>query len=463
MAPDAGGVRRLVVQCLEKGFWTVLDQGCATIGNFVVMIFLARHVPQASFGSFTVIMTLFMVCHLIFASLVVEPMMVHASRDYRGRLIVYFRHLLVSHIGLSLALMAGFGGVGLGTVLWSGATAPAEALAEALFGFALYTPAALLLFMARRACTVVMIPHLAAGGSILYLVFLMAGIALLTAGWGISIFGALLVSALAALAASVVLIRALRPHALRSERAESWDGPAHLPMPEMLRMHANMGLWLAGGQLCVWVMNDFGSLVLAAHAGLPAAGQLRATSILVLPILHSLSALRSIMLPVLVRRGDGAGFAAIFRLALVGLWALTGLYGLFLLAVAGPVIDLLYNGRYTTDGVWLWAVAAIPVAVSSFDLMMVGLVARRRASACFYVSLAGAVTLLPSVGLLVPSLAINGVFLAQILSFGTAALFAALWLSRLTVPGEPARIAMPARSLRDGYRADSARLGSSEW
>lgn len=463
MAPDARDFRRLAVQCLEKGFWTVLDQGCATIGNFVVMIFLARQVPQASFGSFTVIMTLFMVCHLIFSSLVVEPMMVHASRDYRGRLIVYFRHLLVSHAGLSLMLTAGFAAVGLGTTLWS----DSKALAEALFGFALYTPAALLLFMTRRACTVVMIPHLAAAGSILYLVVLMSGIAVLTAGWGISIFGALFVSALAALAASLFLIRSLRPHALRRETAESWDGPAHVPVPEMLRMHANMGLWLAGGQLCVWVMNDFGSLVLAAHAGLPAAGQLRATTILVLPILHSLSALRSIILPVLVRRGDGTGFAALFRLALLSVWAMTGLYGLCLLVVAEPVINLLYNGRYTTGGLWLWAIAAIPVAVSSFDLLMVGLVARRRAAACFYVSLAGAATLVPVVALLVPSLAINGVFLAQILSFGTAALFAALWLSRLTAPVDPPRISVPGRSLNDGsqsgYPADSAQLGSSEW
>jgi O-antigen/teichoic acid export membrane protein len=95
---------------VSRGSWTLIDQGCVSLGAFLLNVQLARNLPSAEYGSFAVLLSCFLALQMLNSSLIHHPiavMLVVSSKAAAERLIftaatfnVVSSALLASLIGL---------------------------------------------------------------------------------------------------------------------------------------------------------------------------------------------------------------------------------------------------------------------------------------------------------------------------------------------------------------------------
>ena len=96
--------------------WPLVDQAVVSIGTFVINLILARNLPQAEYGVFALLISVFLTFQLLNASLIFHPLIFGLSAA-EGRMparLVSATCLLTFGTSLPLAILVGAGLVHLG-------------------------------------------------------------------------------------------------------------------------------------------------------------------------------------------------------------------------------------------------------------------------------------------------------------------------------------------------------------
>lgn len=334
---------RLVVglkSWLLKGGLAIADQGLISGSNFVLSILLARYLGADQYGTYALAFSTFVLLSLIHQSLVLEPLSVFGPSIYRNSLGRYLGLIMCLQIGIGAVFVSAAASLGIFSPFLRGSSQ----LAVPFSGMAFAAPCVLLLWFARRAFYLQLLPGQALIGALLYSTFLWLGIWMLVRGRLLSPFSAFLVMGTCALLTSILLLVRLHP-TVRWKGTEAW-----VAMKEVSERHWRYGVWALVSSLFYWIpWNIFYPLV-AYSSGLAEAGILRALLNLALPITSAYAAFSMLFISHAARLGHEGGWQAVkvqaWRVA--GLFALgSGSYWLLVCLFRKQLIHFLYRGQYS--------------------------------------------------------------------------------------------------------------------
>lgn len=343
--PRQGRLRRWLV----RSMWATADQALFAFGNVLAGILLARYLPPQSFGAFSSVYSLFLLCGAVHTALLTDPMLVYGPGRMLGRCRGYFSVLKTVHWYLGgvasvmlLLLSAGLhfwlpgAGKGLAMV---GLTAP----------FLLYA------WLARRGAYVQNSPGLAAAGSLLYL----AGVSIVFmvlawSGWLDESVAFLIMGGVSWLSGTWIFGR------LRPMLAGSAERPS---VRDVCHMHLDYGRWILLAALLGWVPVNIYYVALPWFAGLEASAGLRAVLTLAMPALHFNTAMASICIPNFVRAAGQGRLTRVVHGVLAGQMLCMVLFWWFLHMAGDACMVLLYDGRYGAELLGWAALLPIPAAV----------------------------------------------------------------------------------------------------
>ena len=335
-----------------KGSLALLDQALISGSNFLIGVLLARWLIPEQYGAYALAFSIFLFLSGFHNALLLEPMSVLGPAAYAKRLPAYVGKLLRLHVILTVLLS----GLVAASIAILSAFSARQALASALWGACLATPLVLFFWLCRRATYLRLAPNLAVAGASAYCLVVVA--LLLSAkklDW-LSSFTAFLIQSLAALAAAGLLLVFLRP------QADSSAGPSGL---EIVPQHWQYGRWALGTQFVYWLSGNAYYVIVAAFLRIQDAAALRALQNFTVPFGQFLSALSLLVLPWASARfaEDGRhGFGhRIRQITLLFVGLASGYYGMLGL-FGGPIMRLLYGGRYS-EFAYLLPLVAAPVVV----------------------------------------------------------------------------------------------------
>ena len=339
---------------ITRGTWAIADQGFFALANAILNVLLARWLSPAEYGAFAVAYSLLLFLGAFHTALLTEPLLVFGPARYAKQPRSYLHVLLRAHWALmgsgSSLIMIG------GLVLYLSGRAT---LAHALFGLALAAPFSLLMWFARRAAYLRFQPRLATFASAGYLLLLLSGLSALAALHAVSIFSAMVITGAAGAITGLWLFRRMI-HELPEEK--------HSTLSSVVSDHWRYGRWASATSVLMWIPLNFFFVVLSLFVSFEASATLKALSNLVLPLLQANAALGSLLLPVMVlRAGNPERFKKLLRLALALFAVGACIYSLVVGLVCGPLVHLLYGGRYDGHSSLVWLLLAIPL----FDGAMV--------------------------------------------------------------------------------------------
>ena len=325
------------VRWAVRGGLAILGQGLFAGANFAANILLARWMTPEDYGAFALAYSIFLLFAAFHTAILTEPMMVFGAGKYAKQMGRYLSILLRGHVALMVPASLVLGGVALllGRLYSSG-------VESAFLGLAVAAGFILLLWFLRRVFYVVSQPGWATLGSAIYCAVLLTYVCFLQATGGLSPRTAFLGMACAGLAGGAVSLWRLRTRGTADELGLT---------PEMVRRrHWEYGRWSTATAALVWFPGNIYYAVLPAWIGLAGVGALRAILNLAMPVLHSMSALSTLLLPRLVRdRRQGGreqmGHTMKRSLAVFvsGATVYLGLLWLFRF----EALDFLYAGKYT--------------------------------------------------------------------------------------------------------------------
>ena len=337
---------RLVDSCTGWGSWmfkgcmAIADQGLISGSNFFLSVLLARHLGAEQYGAYALAFSTFVLLSLIHQALVLEPMSVFGPSVYRNALRQYLCLLMWLQMGMGAIFVIGGSSVGVVSSLLK----EPSYLTLAIVGMAFASPCVLLLWFARRAFYLQLLPGRALIGAVVYSALFWAGIWALFQGGVLSAFSAFIVMGACTLLTSIVLLI----------RLWSITGPKVtvrvLTLREVSRQHWRYGCWALVSGLFIWIpWNIFYSLV-AHFSGLAEAGTLRALLNLALPITSAYSPLSMLFLSHAARLGHEKGWEALKGQAwrITGVYTLgSGMYWLLICLFESQLIHFLYGGHYS--------------------------------------------------------------------------------------------------------------------
>jgi O-antigen/teichoic acid export membrane protein len=351
-------VQEKIVPWAMKGGLALLDQGVFSGSNFVMSILLARWLPAEQYGVYAVGFAVFLFLLNFHQALLLEPMLVFGSSDYRSCLRGYLNALLLAHLAMSVVMVVGLGVAAAITLRLR----HANGLPGALLGIAVAAPTVLLFWLTKRTFYLKLSPAPSAAAAVLYCILTMGGLALVYQyRHHLSPLAAFLLMGFGGLASSLVLLAHLRTRLRQSHYAPS--------VAEAWRRHWRYGRWALGANAMMWIPINAFYPILSRFSGMAQAGELKALMNFAAPMLQACAALHTLLLPysarVLERRGSDGTSIVLRRMTLLCV-ACAVPYWVLLLVLRGPAFRLLYSGRYTEVAHLLPVVALASVVGSAF-------------------------------------------------------------------------------------------------
>ena len=389
---------------LQKGSWSVLDQGLFAMSNFAVNVLLARWLTPVEYGAFTLVsFVVLLLIGVLHTGMFTEPMLVFGSGTFQHRRKPYLREILKGHALFTLAVAPIVLLVG-----WASTTVGHPELTFAFYALAVAQGTILLMWLLRRACYLFFRPDLAAVGGLSYVAATAAGLAGLVVFDALSAPTAILLMAGASLVAAVVIVLLLRVYPARE--------PADGLREEILTAHKGYSGWASATGGLEWVQGLLPFLVLPIWYGLESAAAFRALFNLIMPVMQAYGALSLLLVPTFVRaRADGR-LRRVLVYALVPVVGLTIGYGLVIGVWGQPLLNVLYGGQYTAHAGLLWLFALYPIAGGVATVLSALRRAEERPKAVFRAR-GGAAGLMATVGTaLIWAMGLAGAILADILA-----------------------------------------------
>jgi O-antigen/teichoic acid export membrane protein len=420
ISPLFGRVRAPAAQfgsALGQVFWTVVDQGLLGLSNFGANLVLARWLTPSEFGGYAAARSVFAICTSAHVGLLTEPTMVYGPGRFRDRLLSYFAALTVLHWCVSAMISAGVGCIGVILTLWVSAVSGLS-----MIGYALGAPVILLLWLFRRIFYVQSVPRLAGFASTIYTAGMLAIMYMLYRWAALSSFSAPLATAGAsALAVCSIIVR-------RGFRL--WSPWRNQFVLEVARAHWRYGRWAVVTGILVSVPGSLYYLVVPLLVGLDANGALSAMFVLIMPAAQTSTALTFLLVPTFARM-RGHGNAAPFIWKTFGALVMAGaVYALLIGQFGRPLMDLLYQGRYTRYANLACLIGLVVPPMAAISVLGSALRAYERPDRIFWAYvLSTAVTCIFGV----PAVAIWGLLgaiLGLLAGYSTTTLVMAWWVVR---------------------------------
>jgi O-antigen/teichoic acid export membrane protein len=255
-------------------------------------------------------------------------------------------------------------------------------MVAALLGTALAAPFILMRWLTRQPFYIMGAPHWsAAGGAIYFVVSLVVLVVLRSTGLLSAFTGLLMMGFAAFVAAATLTLTRIRPK-LRFERTED------LATSKIMRDHFEYGKWSTSNRVLQWLASNFGYLVVPLIAGLAGTASLRALNNLIMPLFQINASLIALLVPSFVRAYESQGAAAldarVRKMLLAGV-GLTSLYALAVIVLGGPVMHLIYGGKYDHVATlpFLVATALLPVIYTCSQITNAALNAMRKVKYTF--------------------------------------------------------------------------------
>ena len=421
---------------LQKGSWSVLDQGLFAVSNFAVNVLLARWLTPVEYGAFTLVsFVVLLLIGVLHTGMLTEPMLVFGSGVFQHRRKQYLREILKGHAILTLAVAPILLLVG-----WASTAVGHPELALAFYALAVAQGAILLMWLLRRACYLFFRPDLAVAGGLSYVAATAAGLAGLVVFDALSAPSAILLMAGASLVAALVILRLLRVYPAR----ERTDGLRE----EILTAHRGYSGWASATGGLEWVQGLLPFLVLPIWYGLESAGVFRALFNLVMPVMHAYAALSLLLVPTFVRARAEGRLGRVLGYAIVPVLCMTVAYGLVIGIWGRPLLNMLYGGQYTAHAGLLWLFALYPIAGGVATVLSALRRAEERPKAVFRAR-SGAAGLMATVGTaLIWATGLVGAIIADILASVTEVILLARTRLRTRVVDQQVERADGLRDLK---------------
>lgn len=338
---------------LLKGGASIADQAMLAGANFILNVLLGRWLPPVQYGAFAFSYSLFLLLGTFHTASFSEPMMVFGAGKYAARFGRYIGVLTMGH----LAIMVPIAMLLLGASYLLGRFYSSE-VQLALSALALAGPIILLQWLLRRAFYVILRPEWALLGGASYLVLILGATCALRAAGKLSPAAAFLAMGLSALPVCMLLLSRLHP------RWSSRDGPSAAGVGSD---HLRYGRWALGTAALSWVPGNLYYTLLPAWVGLEGIAVLRALTNLILPVVHAISALSLLLVPLLARlqRERKEQMTRTLRRFLAVFLAGAGIYNLGLIFFRREAVRLLYGSKYA-DAVHLVPLVGLLAFFSSF-------------------------------------------------------------------------------------------------
>lgn len=320
-----------------KALFTLMDQGLISSAGFVITIVLARTLVPRQYGAFALAYMIFMFLTILYNAFILEPLAVFGSSIYRDSLRKYMGMLLRLHVLGGVIVVSA---VGISAWIFM-RFVTGKPITWALLAAAIAAPCVLLFRLARRAFYVELRPRDAVLGGTVYFSVVVAGLLVLWELHELSPAKAFLLMAASGLVtAATVLVR------LRSSLPSGGKGPG---LSAVLRRHWEYGRWAAGSAVAIWFGQALFYPLLTSLQGLPEAGKLKALMNFSSPVSQIFVAVTMLSLPyasrVYHRRGPAAARRLVWKFTSVYAGG-TILYWAVLIVWRGPLIHLLYGGKY---------------------------------------------------------------------------------------------------------------------
>jgi O-antigen/teichoic acid export membrane protein len=329
------GNGQAIVRWAGLGLASCLDQAAVSGTSFAVNVLLARWLPPAQYGAFSVAFALFLLVSGFHNALVVDPACVLGPARFSAELPRYFQRLVVVHGAWCVAASLVVAGAALAT--------PGVMLRQAFYGLAIALPFLLLLWLVRRLCYVQGRPAAALVSSVAQTPFAIGGMYGLR-HWGTpSPLTAFLVMAAASLAASAIIWSGLG-------LARGWTGVGRQSCVALARAHWSYGRWLTVTSWLTLGVMQLQTFLIAGFVGLEKAGAFRAMFNLVQPMNQVIVAAALLFQPNMsadFAAGRTEGLRAKGALITAGLVGLSAAYELVLVFFGGGLAHLLYGVRFS--------------------------------------------------------------------------------------------------------------------
>ncbi|MDB5296887.1 MAG: Membrane protein involved in the export of O-antigen and teichoic acid-like protein [Phycisphaerales bacterium] len=358
----AAGPRRWAVSPgAAKAVWAVAEQGTFSLSNWLLQTLLANWLAdRAEFGAFSVAFAWFLLAGTVHNALVVEPMTVYGGARYAGRLRQYLGALAGGSLAVSAAVGLALAGVGAAY-----AAGGDPGVAVACWSLAAAAPFVFLSWLMRRASYVSGRPDRSAAAGAGYLLAMTGGFVLLHVAGRVTVPAATAVMAISSAAAAAWLMRAER---VRRPGADVDPGTGNSLVTDARRDHWRFGRWAVLTGLAVMVVSQWYFLAAPWFVGVEAGGALRALTNLFQPVMQAIVAFTAVLVPALARAAGTPRYGQLLRraaaLTTVGpaaAWLAGGL-------AAGPLVGLVYHGRYAEQASLLWLIGLQPVAAGAMML-----------------------------------------------------------------------------------------------
>ncbi len=357
---------------LSRGALAIFDQALISGSNFALGISLARWGGPKYYGAYMTAFATFLLIANVYQALLLEPSLVLGFSLFPNRNDRYIRMLLRLHMIFACVFVAVAGTA----VIFASWLHLEDSLASAFTGLLLAAPFVLLFWLARNFAYLEFSPGRAVTGSLAYCVVLGLGFIRSHATGGLTPFRAFLCCAIAAFAASVMLLFRYR-HA----RAAAGKEP---PLQEVWSRHWRLGRWGLGTVGMSWVQTNSLSVTSAYFLGLSGIGGLNALVAMLLPMIQVLFSIARTVGPriaqIFTRHGVKATERPVIRVAIMFV-ALTSAYVFFLAAFHSQIFHLVYGQRFMAYSYLLPVISLQLLGVGAITTCDTGFYATQRPQA----------------------------------------------------------------------------------
>jgi O-antigen/teichoic acid export membrane protein len=370
----------------------VLDQVLFACTNFVLSLQLARAVSRTEFGAFTLWLSVLVLMGMVYAAVVIGPMLVYATTRYADALPDYLGGLYRAHLPLAVLPAAVLLVVAGGLV----AVGQGEAGAH-LAGLAVAIPGVLLLWLARSACFVRPSTryHAPVAGAV-YLALVVVGAQVL-GRVGLSGPGLFVLMGVAGLLCGAVLL------------ARLGASPRHgLGFGELLASHRSFSAWLMAVTVATWLMLNAYPFIIRWASSLADAGGFQADMNLLAPLFQGTSAICVLFMPMLAASRTTPDFRRVIRSLAVLLGLAGAAFWALIVVVGDQLVRLTYGAAYLDRADVLPWLASLCVLNAVAGVYGAGLRALERPDVVFRAYLGSSAVLLALGVVLIPSSGLVG-------------------------------------------------------
>lgn len=337
---------------IKKGGFSILDQGLFAGTNFILNVLLARWLSPEQYGTYSVALSVFYLLASFHTAILTEPMLVFGAGKYKQSFQNYLTILVKGHWIVTSVLALVFGIISGSFWLFH-----IKDLSAAFLGLAMALPSILFLWLIRKVFYIKTQPELALLGGGFYLILLLGMLYSLKIFLKLSVFTAFLIMGFASVA--VTLFFLYRLHFWMRLSVKS------LTSKMVLDSHWQYGRWSLGSTLLVWIPGNAYYLLLPLTAGLDASGDLRALTNLLMPALHTNSALSIVLVPYFARIINEKKIITLKKMIINSLLVFTAislLFWLILIFFGKDIIFLFYGTKYSNYSTVLWIIGLLPVS-----------------------------------------------------------------------------------------------------